>query len=188
MEESKTLSSEESLQIITKMIQTAKVNVKGSSFYFLLWGWVGSMGNLGHFLLMKFSDVEYPYAIWLITIPAWITSLLYGYRQSAKEKVKTYSDSLILWLWVGFSICVVILIFSGRFNELIPATILLMAGLAIFMTGLILKFKPLIYGGSSIWVFAAMALYVEPVYSLLVSAVAIVVGYLIPGYILRSAS
>ncbi len=186
MEDPKSLSNEESLRIITQMIQTAKGNLKGSSFYFLLWGWVGTLGNLGHFLLIQFSDIEYPSAIWLITVPAWIISLLYGYRQSAKEKVRTYSDTLIAWLWMGFSVCAVILIFSGRFNELIPATILMIAGLATFMTGLILKYKPLVYGGSSFWVFSAMALHVEPVYGLLISAVAIVVGYLIPGYILRS--
>lgn len=187
MKESNSLSSEESLEIITQMIETAKGNIRGSGFYFLFWGWVVIAGNLGHFYLMEFTDVEHPYAVWLITIPAWIISMLYGYRQSATEKVQTYSGKLIMWMWIAFTICLVILIFSGKFGELIPPVILLIAGIPTFMSGLILKFRPLIYGGSSFWIFSVIAFSVEPSYSLLVSAMAIAVGYLIPGYKLRSA-
>ncbi len=187
MKESNSLSREESLEIITQMIETAKGNIRGSSFYFLFWGWVVIAGNLGHFYLLEFTDVAYPYAVWLITIPAWIISMLYGYRQSAVEKVKTYSDTLIMWLWLSLTIGIVILIFSGKFYDFISPTILLFVALPTFMTGLILKFRPLIYGGSSFWIFSVIAFSVEPSYSLLVSAVAIAVGYLIPGYKLRSA-
>lgn len=187
MDNQSKLSNEESLRIITRMIQTAKGNIKGNSFHFLLWGWVVTFGNLGHFYLMEFTDFAYPYAVWLITIPTWIVSLLYGYRQSSKERVKTYSDFLIMWTWLAFTFSIVILIFSGKFDALLTPIILLFAGIPTFMTGLILKFKPLIYGGSSFWIFSVIAFSVEPSYSLLVSAVAIIVGYLIPGYILKSA-
>lgn len=185
--QSKPLSNQESLEIITKMIQTAKGNIKGNSFYFLLWGWVAMTGNLGHYYLLVYTDYTYPFAIWLISIPAWIVSFAYGYRQSAVARVKTYSDSLIMWVWLGFSFCLVIVIFSGRFGETIPVLVLLFAGLATFITGCIIKFKPLIYGGASFWIFAAIAAALEPSHSLLISAVAVLVGYLIPGYKLKAA-
>jgi predicted neutral ceramidase superfamily lipid hydrolase len=187
MEDSNNLTSEESLKIITRMITTAKGNIKGSSFHFLLWGWVVAIGNLGHFALMQYSTFDKPYYIWFITIPAWITSMLYGYRQSKNSRVSTYSDGLIMWLWLSFTFSIVIMIFSGHFNEKIPMLMLLFAGTATFMTGMILKFKPLIIGGSSFWIFAVICFIVGPVYSLLVSAVAVVFGYLIPGYKLRNA-
>lgn len=181
------LSNEESLAIISQMIQTAKGNVKGSSFHFLLWGWVAAIGNLGHFYLIKYTTFEQPYMIWLISIPAWIISMLYGYRQSKDSKVRTYSDGLIMWVWLSFTFSIVIMIASGQFGELIPALILLFAGMAAFLTGLILKFRPLILGGSSFWIFAVISFMVSPLYSSLVSAVAVIVGYLIPGYILKKS-
>ena len=188
VQESKPLSSEESLEIITSMIQTAKGNVKGSSFYFLLWGWVVVLADLGHFYLMEFTSYQHPYIVWLIAIPAWIVSWVYGYKTSETGSVRTYSDGLIMWCWAAFTFSIVVIIFSGKFGTLIPPIILVFTGFATFMSGLILKFKPLILGGSSFWIFAPMAFYVTPSYALLVSAVAIVVGYMIPGYMLRSAT
>lgn len=187
MNTNKDLTSEESLKIITDMIRTAKGNVKNNSFYFLLWGWVVAVANVGHFALIEFSNYEYPYLVWLITIPAWIISMVHGYRNAKKEKVKTYGDKLIMWTWIAFSICIIIVIFSGKFYAVITPTILLFIALATFTTGLIIRYKPLIYGGSSIWIFAVIAFLVSPAYSLLVAAIAIIVGYLIPGYKLKSA-
>ena len=187
MKEEKNLTTEESLKIITQMIVTAKGNIKGSSFHFLLWGWVVAIGNLGHFVLLQYTDIDKPYSIWLITIPAWIVSMLYGYRQSKDARVKTYSDNLILWIWLSFTFSAVIIIFSGKFGSTIPILMLLLAGMSTFMTGLILKFKPLIIGGSSFWIFAVVSFIVGPLYSLPISALAVIVGYLIPGYKLRNA-
>lgn len=185
MKSEEKLTNEESLAIISKMINTAKGNIKGSSFHFLLWGWVIAIGNLGHFYLIKHTSYEQPYMIWLITIPAWIISMVYGYKKSKSARVKTYSDGLIMWVWLSFTFSIVIMIGSGQFGEMIPGLILLFAGMAAFLTGLILKFKPLILGGSSFWIFAVICFMVSPLYSLLVSAVAVIVGYLIPGYILK---
>lgn len=187
MESEKSLTSEESLAIITRMIHNAKGNVKGSSFHFLLWGWVVAVGNIGHFYLLMFTDIDKPYMIWLITIPTWIVSMLYGYRKSKASRVRTYSDGLIMWMWLSFTFSIVILLASGQFGHTIPSLILLFAGMAAFMSGIILKFKPLIIGGSSFWIFAVIGFSVSHEYSLLVSALAVVVGYLIPGYKLRSA-
>ena len=144
MEKKESLSSEESLAIISNMIRATQGNIKSNSFYFLFWGWVVILGNLGHFYLQEFTNLEYPYAIWLITIPAWVISLIYGYRKSGEEGVSTYSGKLIMWLWLGFTFCILVIIFSGHFGALITPTILVFAGLSTFMTGLILKFKPLI--------------------------------------------
>ncbi|MEM6524318.1 MAG: hypothetical protein AAF693_11015, partial [Bacteroidota bacterium] len=110
-----------------------------------------------------------------------------GFRQAKKKTVKTYSDGLVMWVWLAFTFSILIIIFSGRFGALISPLILLIAGMATFMTGIILRFRPLIFGGSSFWIFAAIGFYVTPVHGLLVSALAIVVGYLIPGYLLKNS-
>ncbi len=187
MKEGKSLTSEESLEIITKMIQNAKGNIKGNSFQFLLWGWVVLIGNLGQYIITEYTEYDYPYIIWLGTIPVWIISMMYGYRKSNKQRVTTYSDSLIMWIWLGFLFSLLIVIFSGRFAETIPSLILILAGLCAFMTGLIIKFKPLIYGASSFWVFAAIILAVDYTYAPLLSAIATFIGYLVPGYMLKKS-
>jgi hypothetical protein len=111
----------------------------------------------------------------------------YGRRQAKEERVRTYGDSLIMWTWVGFSIALIIVIFSGQFFDHINQMVLLLAGLATFNTGLIIRYRPLIIGGSLFWVFAAIALAVPYIYTFPVAAAAIICGYLIPGYMLKNA-
>ncbi|QSE96907.1 hypothetical protein [Fulvivirga lutea] len=170
------------------MIRSTQRNIKSASFHFLLWGWVVILGNLGHFYLQEFTNYPYPYAIWLLTIPAWLISMIYGYRQPKIEKVKMYSDSLIMWIWLGFLFSILLIIFSGLFGSTIPFIILVLAGLCTFLTGLVLKFKPLIYGGSSFWIFAAISIAIGQEYITLISALATLVGYLVPGYLIRKSN
>ncbi len=47
----KVLKPEESLQIIEKMINRTKENIHENSFYFLLWGWIVLLVNLGQIIL-----------------------------------------------------------------------------------------------------------------------------------------
>lgn len=179
-------SSEESLAIIRNMIRQTRGNMRTGGFYFILWGWVALVGNLGHYALMVYTDYPHPYIIWLISIPAWFISMWHGRKSAREARVVNYSDRLIMWTWIAFAFSVIVIIFSGKFGPMIPALILILAGMATFITGCISRYNPIIYGGSAFWIFAALALYVSPVNSLLVSAAAIVVGYLIPGYMLRN--
>ena len=176
-------STEESLSIIHQMIRQTRGNMRGAGFHLILWGWVALLGNLGHYALWAFTDYAHPYIVWLISIPAWMVSMWYGRRKEERERVVNYSDRLIMWTWVALGM---LIIFSGQFAEMIPSMILIFAGMATFISGCIARYKPVIYGGSAFWVFAAIAMAVSPMNSLLVSAGAIMVGYLIPGYMLKN--
>ncbi|ELR70902.1 hypothetical protein C900_03337 [Fulvivirga imtechensis AK7] len=180
------LTSEESLQIIAKMIKTAQGNFRDGSFYFIFWGWIAAVASLAQFYLTIFTDFNAPYLVWLIGIPGWIITMLYGYRQSKRETVKTYSDTLIMWTWIGFTFSILVVIFAGRhINYQITPLIMLFVGLCTFISGLIIRFKPLIIGGSSFWIFTPITFYLPMEYSSLIMAIAILFGYLIPAYILK---
>lgn len=182
------LTNEDSLRIITEMIATAQNNVKDNSFYFLFWGWLVVIASSTEFILYNFSDFDYPFMVWLLAIPGWIITMIYGYKQSEKTKVRTYSDSLVMWTWLAFLFSILIVIFGGSyFNFNITALILIFSGFATFVTGLIIRYKPVIIGGSSLWVFAPIALYLGQDYAPLVMAIAIIVGYLIPGYMIKKS-
>lgn len=180
------LTSEESLKIISKMIKTAQGNVREGSFYFLFWGWIVVIACLGHFYLDYFTDFKQPYMVWLVTIPGWVVTMIYAYKQSGKERVKTYSDSILMWVWLGFMFSILIIIFGGSyFNYRITVLIMIFAGFATFVSGIIIRFKPLIIGGSSFWILAPISLVAGIIYAPLLMALGIVAGYLIPGYMLK---
>lgn len=187
MEEENKLSQEESLNIITNMITQAKLNVNQSIFHLLLWGWIIFTASIGHFLLLKFTDVQNPQMAWLLVIPGFFISFIYGWREGRKQKVSTYADRIYTWIWLGFVI--VFLISYFEFSELggkINTLILLLAGYATFLSGHVLRFKPLITGGILFWIFSIIAFLLGNEYGLLVTAVSVLTGYLIPGYLLKN--
>jgi hypothetical protein len=187
MEKQENLSEEESLAIITRMINQAKVNVNQGSFHLLLWGWIIFVASIAHFSLLKFSQMQNPQNVWLLVVPGFFISFIYGWRQGRNRKVSTYSGRIYMWIWLAFAIVFVIMyaIFidlGGGINSLI----LLMAGYATFLSGQVLRFKPLVAGGILFWVFAILAYVIGNEYGLLITAVSVLTGYLIPGYLLKN--
>lgn len=184
----KSLSSQESLALITQMINQSKQNYNKSSFYFLLWGWVVVVADLGHYYLMEFTSYSHPYIVWLITIPAWIACAIYGSRQSNRAKVKTHMDSIYQTVWIAFAFPVCVVIFGGGIigPNNITGLIMLMAGYALVITGKVLKFRPIFYGGLVLWAAALLALYFNDSSQYLIGAIGIALGYLVPGYMMKS--
>lgn len=184
--EQEPLSASESLNIITKMINHAQGNVQRNSFHFLLWGWVVVLANIGMYSLIQI-EYAHPYIVWLITIPAWIVSMMYGYRQSREKRLVTYVDRTIMWLWVTFGVTIFILIFFGSsINHNINPVIILISSIPTFATGKIIRFNPLVLGAVSFWVFGILCFLVSFEMQNLISALSVVCGYLIPGYMLRN--
>ena len=185
----KELKPEESLQIIEKMIQRTKGNIHASSFYFLLWGWVILIGSAGHLILERLTDFTKPYLIWLIIIPAIIANIAYGMFHGRKNRFSTHLDFVNFMIWMAFLISYFItLIFMKEINYKVYPIISLLAGNATFLTGIVIKFKPLIFGGIIFWIAVICQFLMPQNYVEFVSPIAIILGYLIPGYMLKSYS
>jgi uncharacterized membrane protein YfcA len=179
--ETEKLSPQQSLDLIQAMINETKGNVRDNSFYYLFWGWVLIVAHVGSFTLSKI-EFEYPFAVWLIVIPAWIISFVYGSRQRNKQKrTTTHLERVNITLWVSFGVLAVVIPFFGSFiNYQINPMILLVGSMATLASGVILKFKPFIF-----FVFGLSCFFFSNEHQSLLSALAIALGYLVPGYLLK---
>lgn len=181
------LSAQQSLDIITSMILQAQGRVSGNSFYFLLWGWCITLANFGMYGLMRFTDYPFPYAVWLITIPAWIITIIYGMKQNREMPRQSHLDRINMWLWIGMGFSIFpICLFGSLLNWNINPIILLMAFPATFISGIIIKFKPLLIGGVCFWIAGTVSFLVPQQEQYLIGGIAIIIGYLVPGYLLRN--
>jgi len=177
----------ESLAVISSMIRNTQGNFQHASFYFIFWGIVVSLANLTHYYLMVYTSFEYPYMVWLITIPAWIVTAVYGYRQRNLARVTTLLDKVIGVLWVAFGISIFLLIIPGNIvHPYFNPIILLMAAIPTMVSGFIIKEKPLMAGAVLLWVLGSTSFFVEQEMHYLIAAVAILIGYVIPGLIMRN--
>lgn len=183
----KMMTGEESLKIITEMINRTKVNIRQGSFHLLFWGWLITVCSLSEWVITNLTHYAHPYYVWILVIPGAFVSMIYGAVTGRKAKVHTYADVLYMWTWIGFLFAAIVLFIvqSDRMENITPY-ILLLAGFPTFLSGFIVKFKPLIAGGICFWVIAILVHFAGPSLALLGTPVAMLTGYLIPGYMLRN--
>jgi hypothetical protein len=187
METNEKMTGEESLRIITEMINKTKINIRQSSFHLLFWGWLIFVCSMSDYLLWKFTDFTHPFYVWILVVPGALVSIVYGFITGRKEKVHTYADRLYMWTWMGFMISAIVLfIVQWQRMDLVAPYILMLAGFPTFLSGIILKFKPLVIGGIIFWLIAVIVSFAGPSVAPLGMPVAVITGYLIPGYMLKN--
>jgi len=185
-----TMTEQNSMKIIREMIATSKGNLKENSFFYLLWGWLVLVASLSHYVLIR-MNYEHAYLPWpiLMTIGG-IASVVQGIRLGKRSSVTTIIDKAMMYLWWGFLVVIFIILAMTSYQKLqwtaAYPLIIALYGLGTFVSGGILKFKPLLLGGIAAWVISVVAFFVAPINVLLLTALSIAIAYLIPGYMLKS--
>lgn len=181
------LSAQQSLDLITTMIRQAQGKVSGNSFYFILWGWCIAIANFGMYGLITFTEYPYPDAVWLIIIPAWALSFWYGRRNSRQQGASTHLDKINMWLWISMGLTILpVCVFGGKLDWNINPVILLMSAVPTFVAGIIVRFKPLLVGGVCFWIGGIIGFMMPTTDQYLVGGITVVLGYLVPGYLLKN--
>jgi hypothetical protein len=182
----KDLSPHESLSIIRSMIDKTKHSLSDRSHYFLLWGYAVFLACSIQFALIK-AGYEKHYMAWLVIPVALLAHVVLSIRDNKKEKVSTYTSEAngALWMGIGFGFMVFAFIFSKIGWQYCFPFYILFYGLGTFVSGSLLKFKPLIIGGVICYVLAAVATFIEYDLQVLLTAISILVSYIIPGHLLR---
>jgi hypothetical protein len=187
--EKENFSPQESLQLIQNMIQKTRQDMGDNTNHFLLWGWLTFIACTAQFVLKNVFHYPKHYMVWFIIIPGAVISAYMGIREDRRQKANTYVGESMKFLWMGmgisFFVLSMILTRMGWHTNVFPFFILLY-GLGTFISGKFLQFKPLVYGGMAAWVLAVASAYVSYDYQILFGAVAILVSYIIPAYMLRS--
>ena len=186
----KQIDEQMSLRIISEAIENAKANFKDNGFFYLLWGWLVLGASLLQYGLIQFSNTPYHWVGWpIIMTIGGIISGIYGYRLGKAAMVRTFVDTSMIYLWYGFTISILLIIAMAIVNQisfqLVNPLIIVFYGLGTFVSGGILKFRPLIIGGILSWVIAVFAFMIQSEVQLLLMALSIIISYLIPGYMLQ---
>lgn len=185
MENEEILSTRQSLDLITEMINRAKGNIMQNSVYFIIWGLVIAIANLGMFTLIQL-DIKQYYLVWAITIPAWIFTIYHSYTGAKRSKTSTHLDRISGSLWLGFGVIIFTLVpFGNLINYQLNPVILLISALPTLVSGIIIRFKPLIIGGISFWILAITCFLVHGPWQFIIGAMAVTVGFFIPGMLLK---
>ena len=188
MSEEKIMTETESIQLIASMINKAKNNFSEKGLLYLIWGWVILFCCITNFVGTYFFSYDKIYFVWLIVYIVLIFQIFYLRKIRKARATKTYTGEINAFVWIVFSICMVLIIFiclAFKKYELIDPMLLVLYGMPTFLSGIILKFKPLIIGAVCCWVLAVISPFIDIEYQLLLIACAVIVAWIIPGYLLK---
>ncbi|MFN0214762.1 MAG: hypothetical protein ACKVT2_10945 [Saprospiraceae bacterium] len=185
----KTLSPQESLRVIRETIDLAKRSFRDNGFHFLLWGWLVVLASMIHWYLLVNRLHPNPEIAWAVMVVIGMpAALIREWLRSKQTQAQTPNlfHRMYGLIWLGYGISMVLSIPLAISNGISPVPfILVLTGFATFLSGIILSFKPLVFGAVAIWAGALWCLFLSPEQQLLVQAASAVFGYLLPGYLLN---
>lgn len=183
----------QSLLLIESMINRAKDKFAEDGSMYLLWGWVVFICSLTQFVLMHFFKYPYHYIVWFASWIILIYQFVYIRKKIKRRRVRTYTGYILGYVWLTFVIVIFLLAFLiGRLTEgdyyiHISPILLTIYGIPIFLSGIILRFKPLVIGGIGCWTLSIAAMLIENYdYQFLLIPLAMIIAWIIPGYLLRA--
>ena len=183
------MTPEQSLQLIEGMIGQAKRSFSRMSFYFLLWGVLLIAAMVTTYLLRDAPGGWGRGLPWMVVgILGGLISSIHGARQGRKQLVANPMDGIIGWLWSAFVITMLLVILAQGIAHRDPGPMItLLIGIPTFMTGQIMRFRPLILGGILFWVVGiVMHLTHDPLLLTMLYCGAMLFGYIVPGLILKN--
>ena len=194
--EEKEFSGTDSLKLIQQMITVAKEDRSEDGDGWLLWGWLLFGASVASVILDILGYTRYCGTVWLLMLGVGLVIYTIAKLTSKKEVfVKTYIHELVSKIEKAFFISLLAMVAgSMAYGQLYQfGYYYILYAFWMFIHGSSIRFKPLIVGAFVNWA-AALAIFAIGLsdnrqyhlrYVMIISAVAILVGYLVPGYMLR---
>jgi uncharacterized membrane protein len=186
------ISGTESMQIIQNMINKAKNQFNENGFLYLLWGWAILVCSVAQFILLHLLQFPQHYMVWMLTWLVFIVQVLYLRRQQRSRRVETYTEDILKYVWITFVFVMFLMSFvlgrlmGDEYYRFLNPVILIVYGIPTFLSGIILRFRPLKIGGLSCWGLSVIATFIAYDYQLLLLSAAVTVAWIVPGYMLRA--
>lgn len=189
--EEKKFNEKHALELIESMIGTAKQDIKENGFYFMLWGWLVFIAALLNIYILMFTSFEYHSIPWMVLMPlGGILTAIYSSRKKPVKRVKTYVEENIRYMIQAFAISMFLVCLlmpaANQWRAFYP-TIMIIYAIWLYVSGGMLKFKPLMLGGLANWIIAGFCYFSNRTeVHLALIALAVLLGYIIPGHLLKS--
>ncbi len=186
--EEKEIQPNESILLIQQMIHVAKNKLADDGFFLILWGWLVFGASMAQYIMLQ-MEMNNNWIVWpVMTAIGVTTSIIYSTKKSKERKVKTHIDKALDYVWGAFGIGLFLTLLMMGVHGIKASYFFLMLlyGIGTFISGGILNYKPLVYGGICSFVMAIVANFVGKPEQLLCVSVALLLSYIIPGHMLRN--
>lgn len=178
-------TKEEQIEIISRVINSTKENLKPLSVNFIFWGSLIVVMSLIHYVFPQFiQSTKYSATLFWTVIPviAMIFTVLYNIKIRKTVGYETYLNRVIKIIWGIFNLSWLIIIIISIPKGVNPVPdILFLLSTTLIITALIIKFRPILFGGLLLMLFTVYINFNPSMNFLLVNTIGVSLGMLIPG-------
>lgn len=189
--ENKTLNSQESIELIQRMITASHDKFqRGGGTMMLIAGYTTLFFTILVTVLSRLTDWPYVHNLWW-GIPIVIsTAAIFIFRSESRRtsQVRTFVDRSIGYVWITVGSIAVLYPLVGEFspvvNFMIIPTEALLIGIGTILTGLFIRLRPIVLGGIAALAAGFAMFFFDEWYIYLFMAMCIF-AIIIPGHILN---
>ncbi|MBS1496393.1 MAG: hypothetical protein JSU03_01585 [Bacteroidetes bacterium] len=183
--ENSEFSYEDSIRLIDSMIKKAKKSYVTKGTASIVWGVLIVICSLVTWAQLQFS-IHLDFNIWLLVFVALFVQIFFSIKEKKQRKFQSLDEDSISFVWTAFGIAIFLMSFyNSKYGSNESSTLfMILYGIPTFITGGIVKFKPLIIGGILCWVFSIISVFTEAKIDMLLMAASGLFAWLIPGIIL----
>ncbi len=181
------LSPKENIDLIEEYISRTRQGLQNKSFDIIFWGFLVALASASEYLLLTMSSFDKPWLPWpILMISGTIVTIIYHATRRGSQPITTYTDHFLMWLSISAGTVYFVLAFLCVRQQISPLPyILANTFILLFVTGAVLNYKSLIFGGVIFLLASVISIFLSYENQLLLTTFAVVVGYLIPGFLLR---
>jgi hypothetical protein len=179
------LSTEKSLKLISRMIYEARGYFHESGLSALVYGLSVLISSLLAYAMAK-GYLQLPFTPFWLLVPVFFIQAFIQMREEKKKKVKTFTDETIDYVWMGYFLAVILAASFVGITYKSITVFLFLTGYAAFLTGMIAKFIYHRITGVICLLIAAYSFYQQDEYIFLLLALAAILVWIIPSFILRA--
>ncbi len=179
-------SKEEQIEVISKVINSTKENLKPLSVNFIFWGSLIVVMSLIHYSIPQFIQyTEYSSLLFWTILPmlGMLFTIVYNIKIRKVLGYETYLNRVIKIIWGIFNLSWLVMVVTSLLNGInnpVPE-ILFLLSTTLITTGIIIKFKPILIGGILLMLFTIYINFNPNINFLIVNIIGVSLGMLLPG-------
>ncbi|MFC2096738.1 hypothetical protein ACFLSI_00245 [Bacteroidota bacterium] len=189
----KEFSEQDSILVIKEMIQVSRKRIENNGILFIIWGWTWFIVETKGFLLDLIGETDRLYWIFdnvgalLLTLAILFTVYYVFFK---KKRIKSYISNSLKFVWFSVAASVVLInliLFNqgvGNDGGILVPIIMLSIATAVVVTGGILRYKLLIFGGIVFGIGGYLYSFPDLGFEGLIGPISYLLAFIIPGHVM----
>lgn len=179
------MKAEESLLLISDVIEKTKARFEQNGTVYLVWGILLTLASTAQFILLQMERWDIHYYPYMFALLGWVYMFWYYSKAENRTKSRNIISRVInsVWIFVGINSGLLGFLMGASLRENLIPVILILVSVGVIVTGAALKNRLVFFAGIFCNVAGFVAFWLDFIYQPLLTSIVYLIVLVIPGYI-----